>query len=60
MGNLGVFYGVVQQGGHQRLVVETHFGQDAGNRNRMGNIGFATGAHLPFMGITRHLIGLLE
>ena len=42
----GVLDGVMQQGGHDRGVVELELGQDGGDFERMGEIGIAGGALL--------------
>ena len=40
VGGRGIFYHVMQQGGHQRFIVEFHLGQNAGYRYRVRDIGF--------------------
>ncbi len=52
----GVLHHVVEQRGHDGLAVKVEVGQDAGNRDRMGNIRLAARAGLPLMGILRGLI----
>ncbi len=40
VGGGGIFDHVMQQGGHQRFVVEFHLGQNTGHRYRVRDIGF--------------------
>ncbi len=49
-GGCSVFHHVMQQRGHDGLGVKAPFGQDGGNSERVGNVGFAAFAHLPVMG----------
>jgi len=49
-GQVGVFDDVVEEGGHERLVVQTHLRQDAGHRQGVDDVGFAALAELPRMG----------
>ena len=47
IGGFGVFNGVVQQGGDDGGIIKLLFGQDGGDGNRMGEIGFTRLAHQP-------------
>lgn len=59
-GDIGIFDDIVEEGSHQGFVIEAHFGQDTGNGYRVDDVRFATGASLPFVGITRNEISLPE
>ena len=49
-GGCCVLHHVMQQRGHDGLGVKAPFGQDGGDCERVGNVGFAAFAHLPMMG----------
>ena len=60
LGDRGIFDDVVQHGGHQGFVIESHVAENAGNGNRVGDIGLAAGTHLSLVSVTGHHIGLPE
>src|SRR5438309_2424730 len=48
-GQRGVLDGVVQQGRHERVCVQTKLGKDAGDRQRMLDVGIAGQPEMPFV-----------
>ena len=60
LGDRGIFDDVVQHGSHQGFMIEAHVAKNAGNGNRVGDIGLAAGTHLSLVSITGHHIGLPE
>ncbi len=60
LGDRGIFDDVVQHGCHQGFMIEAHVAKNAGNGNRVGDIGLAAGTHLSLVSITGHHIGLPE
>ena len=54
---LGVLDRVMQQGGDNRRIIQTLFGQDGGDGYGMGKIGLAGMAELPFMHLPAKIIG---
>ena len=59
-GNPGVFYGVMQQSGHQALVVHVHASENTGYRQRVGHIGLTAAADLAIMRLFGKEIGALD
>ena len=59
-GNTTVFDDIVHQRRHQALRIESKGGENAGDRYRMGNVGFAGSAVLAFVGITGQHIGFAD
>ncbi|MNH05942.1 hypothetical protein D3C79_652940 [compost metagenome] len=60
VGGRGVFDDVMQQRCHQRLMVETHFRQNAGHGDRVSNVGLTAGACLSLVSITCNEVCLFE
>ena len=60
LGGGGVFDNVVQDGGDQAFVVETHLGQNFGYRKGMVDIGLTTETALPLMGLGAEQVGLVN
>ena len=52
----GVLNDVVQEGGHNAVLVQAHVGGDVGRGNAVRHIGAAVLALLPLVGSLRHLI----
>ena len=65
LGNACVLDHIVQHGRHQALVIQVHVGEDAGDCQRMNNVGFTTAPTLAVMGLLgvvvspAHLLDLL-
>ncbi|MND60198.1 hypothetical protein D3C80_514200 [compost metagenome] len=60
IGGWGVFDDVMQQGCHQRLMIETHFRQNTGHGNRVSNVRLTAGACLSLVSITCDEVCLFE
>ena len=60
IGGWGVFDDVVQQCRHQRLVIETHFRQDAGHGDRVSNVRLTAGTCLALVRVARDEVCLFE
>ena len=60
LGDGGIFHHVVQQGGDQRLGIETPASQRLGDRQRMRNIGFAADPVLAAMRLGSENVGGLD
>ena len=57
LGNARVLDHVVQHGGHQALVVHVHVGEDAGDGQWVGYVGFTAAPELPQVGLLGKVIG---
>ena len=57
IGHGGVLYNVVQQGGHNGILVQPHVHGDVRRRHAVGDIGGAVPPELAFMSGVSHLIG---
>ena len=57
LADVGVLHDVVEERGHQRLGVEVPVGDQLGDRHRMGDVGLAADAELPFVGTGREVVG---
>jgi hypothetical protein len=57
LGDVGVLHHVVQEGGAQGLGVQVPAGEDLGDGDRMGDVGFAALAQLPGVGVGREVVG---
>ena len=53
----GVLDDVVQHGRHKALVVHVHVGEDAGDREGMGDVGFAAAALLAVVRLLGVVVG---
>src|SRR5690606_39411597 len=60
LGDVLIFNDVVQQGCHERGGVKFPPGTDFRDRDRVGNIRFATGAKLPQVGLVRKAVGFFD
>ncbi|MNC14120.1 hypothetical protein D3C75_618860 [compost metagenome] len=60
LGDAGVLDDVVQHGGHQALMVHVHVGEDAGDGQRMGDVGFAAAPALAVVGLLGVVVGAAD
>ena len=58
LGDAAILHRVVHQRRHDRLGIELPLGAQAGDRDRMGDVGLAAGAELAEMGFVGEAIGL--
>ena len=58
LGDAAILHRVVHQRGHDRLGVELPVGAQAGDRDRMGDVGLAAGAELAEVGLVGEAVGL--
>ena len=56
----GVFQHVMQDTGHDSLLVKLQLGQDHGNAKRMNNVWFTRFSDLSLMGGFGNIIGILD
>ncbi len=59
-GDIGVFHGVVQDGGDDGLVIHAEIEQDARDRDRMHDVRLSGITALVFMGLRSELVGRLS
>ena len=60
LGGRGILDDIMQQGCHDSLAVHMHLGEDAGDFQRMMDVGFTAQALLPFMGTGTEFIGTAD
>jgi hypothetical protein len=56
--NPAILHRIVHQRGHDRLRIELPFGAEAGDRDRVRDVGFAARAELPQVGLVGEPIGV--
>jgi hypothetical protein len=60
LGDAGVLDHVVQHRGHQALMVHVHVGEDVGDGERVGDVGFAAAAALAVVGLLGVEVGAAD
>jgi hypothetical protein len=53
MGGAGILNAVVEEGSHQRVLIQLQVGHDLRHRQRMGDIGAAVSAELAVVSLVR-------